>query len=289
MVTYDGEEVYMIISATRHSFWNYRNSQTLRFTEHAPPKAECDHSICNCTRNVAERPTGEPSSVNQLIELIPPQLHLRSEFRLHNGWLTFRWDLTPEAAERCIFNDQHILINQEPHAYFMFHPEQRSVKIQVMVPGYGLTDYFFADLYLGKKIDVSRFINGHSPSKIVNLSGDAHKLTNLPISEENLWLHRCNWGVEEMRVFEDGEEARSWMEVILLMERLNQLTAKYQTKETFNWPIEDVRKDVITNLEISKIAIRVATYCEQVVLDLPTTHLFKLQHEIDQKLKDAHV
>jgi hypothetical protein len=193
--------------------------------------------------------------------------------------------MTPEDIEKCIYDDD----NRDPHAYFMFHPAQRSVKIQVMVPGYGLTDYFFADLYMGNQIDVSKFINGHSASEMVNLSGTAHKLSLSPITSEDLWLHKCNWGVEAMRVFGDSEEARAWRDAIIRMERLHQLMSKYRSKETFSWPIEDIREDVRANLEIFEIASRVANYCEQVVFELQTTHLFRLQQELDLVLKDAHV
>jgi len=263
----------MTLQVTRYSFFKTIEG-TLRFTEHVPPKAECDHPICNCTKNVSTRPIGTPSEVTQSIRLTPLQLgRLSTEFGLENGWLTFRWEMTPEDIAKCIYDADR----RDPHAYFMFNPNQRSVRLEIMVPGYGLTDYFFADLYLGNEIDVSRFINGHSPSKIVNLAGCSHT---------DLWLHKCNWGVERVRVLSNGE-ADAWRDTFSLMEKLNHLMKKYKGA-AIHWPIEDVWADVNSNLEIFETAHRVADFCEQIVLELPTTQLFHLQREIDQELKDAH-
>jgi hypothetical protein len=261
------------------------SGRNFRFTEHAPPKAECDHPICHCTANVCVRPAGEPSSVNQYIYLTPLQLgKLRTEFDLSNGWLTFRWDITPEEIKRCIYereSDKH-----DPHAYFMFHPGQRSVNIEMMVPGYGLTDYFFADLYMGKKIDTSKFINGHSPSDKVNLSGSAHQLSLSPISDEDLWLYRCGWGVEAMRFLSAGEEADQWRQTILRMERLYQLMAQYSERATRNKSVDDVLYDVKSNLDVFELSHRIISHCEQVAFELQTTNLFQMQREIDRELHE---
>jgi hypothetical protein len=263
------------LSATRYSFFK-GETQTLRFAEHVPPKEECDHPICNCTRNVEIRPAGDPLQVTQSVTLTKDE---KTEFNLSSGWLTFRWDIKPEDKSKCVSKWRRE--DEDEHAYFMFNPKQRSVKIEMAVPGYKTGDYFLANLYMGNDIDISRFYNGHSPSTVVDLS---------KISAGDVWLHENGFGTEAMLFFDDNEEARAWRHALAKMEQLAELMAPYQienhplTGKTLTWSVEDVLREVQENKEIAIVAESIIEHCSSLVSIFQTTDLFKLQQKIDQKI-----
>jgi hypothetical protein len=266
------------ISVTRYSFFK-GETQTLRFAEHAPPKEECDHPICNCTRHVAERPAGEPLQVTQSIVMTKDAPYKKTEFDLSTGWLTFHWDIAPEDKGKCMSKWRRE--DEDEHAYFMFNTKQRSVRIEMAMPGYKTVDCFFANLYMGNEIDISRFYNGHSPSTVVDLS---------KISAGDVWLHENGFGTEAILPFDDNDEARAWRHALAKMERLAELMSPYQIKnypltgKTLTWSVEDVLREVKENQEIAKVADSIIEHCSSLVSIFQTTDLFKLQQKIDQKL-----
>ena len=266
------------LSVRRYSFFNGK-TQNLRFTEHAPPKDECDHPICNCTCNVAVRPAGEPHQVTQSIIFTKDTPYKATEFDLSTGWLTFRWDISPEDKKKCVSKWRRE--DEDERAYFMFNHKQRSVKVQMPVYGYPPGDHIFPHLYMGDQIDISNFYNGHSPSTVVDLS---------KLSTEDIWLHDSNFGTEAMMIFDDNGEALAWRQTLIKMERLAQLMSPYQienyplTGKTLTWSVEDVRQDIQDNKEIAEVADSIIEYCSSLVGIFKTTDLFKLQQRMDQKL-----
>ena len=266
------------LQVTRYSFFK-GDTQTLRFAEHAPPKDECNHPICNCTRHVAERPAGEPHQVTQSIILTKDAPYKKTEFDLSTGWLTFRWDLSPEDEKKCVSTWRRE--DEDHHAYFMFNHKQRSVRIEIAVPGYPPGDYIFPHLYMGNQIDISTFFNGHSPSTVVDLS---------KLSTEDVWIHENGFGTEAILIYDDNDEARDWRQTLAKMERLAQLMSPYQiqnyplTGKTLTWSVEDVLLEVQENHEIAKVADSIIEYCSSLVSIFKTTDLFRLQQKIDQKV-----
>lgn len=190
------EETKLSISVMRDSFFG-TSKGTLRYAEHSPAMPCEEKQICNCTRSVAERPLGEPDQVQQTIKFEEGLGDYAFELSLgHLGpWFTFRWR-GPEKGWN---------YKAEPewaHAYFMSGPGR--LNIEITVPGYGLTDHFFGHVFFGNRVDVSALMNGHSPSRIVDLS---------KVPDDQVWAHMCNWGVEAVSPFVEGEETRRWREV----------------------------------------------------------------------------
>lgn len=185
------------ISVVRYSFFNTPKG-TLRYAEHSPATFCEEKQICNCTRSVAERPAGKPSAVQQYIEIRQDLGDYRFELRLGHGapWFTFRWrgpeegwtyKAEPERAHAYFTSDVN-------HARNLLHAE-------ITVPGYGLVDHFFGDVFFGNKVDTSTLMNGHSPSKVIDLA---------KIPENQVWTHACNWGKEAITPFKECEETNRW-------------------------------------------------------------------------------
>ena len=256
-----------MFSVYRHLFFTKNFSPTLRFTEHAPPKEEYDHAICNCTKHVAERPKGEPRQISFGIQLAGEDV----EFGLINGWLTFNWEMAPKDKIKLVYPFDRD--NTKQHAYFMFNPKERSVSIEITMPGVGNVDCFFAHLYMGNKIDISRFFNGHSQSKIVDLS---------KIPDEAIWLHCCNY-IGERIEFIESAESQAWRDMLIRMEQLFQLMSKYEVSLV---PVEDILQEVKGTPDIYKIASDVIDGCRLALNNIRDSDLFKVQQSINQSLKD---
>ena len=246
-------------SVERHNFFHQKAAQTLRFSEHAPPVTECDHPICNCTKNVAQRPEGEPNQITQEITLILPEIEdLKPDFRLSKNWLTFRW--------------------ADQYAYFIFNPKETSLQIKIPIPNYSLTDRFFANLFLGNKIDTSTLYNGHSPSKVINLS----KL------DEKLWLHECDWGREAVRIFGESEESKSvWRCSFILSDKIKQLSSKYV--QILNQPVEEIYRSINEDTELMEMISFLVSTLAPIVMSIRTTELFKLAEEIREETLDSKI
>jgi hypothetical protein len=173
------------------------DDRTLRFVEHAPADVhETDHDVCGCTRNVIERPSGKPHEVRPVIVLHARRDPFTIEFDLTSQWLTFKFDEPLPAvqdaahpANRKMRSHFHGIKKPDPHAYFMFG--ENKLNIEIALDGYGLTDCFFAHVFIGNKVDTSTMMNGHSPSRIVDLS---------KIGADDVWVHDCICGPEAMRI-----------------------------------------------------------------------------------------
>lgn len=127
--------VFTPFAVSRYNFFPSKGGATLRFTEHSPPRQEHNHSVCNCTQNVAERPEGKPSSVNTVFQSEETIGGKRLEVNITKSSVdfTFRWE--DPAFEK-----------SRAHAYFWFSPEDQKLKVEITRKGCGIVDCFFADL-----------------------------------------------------------------------------------------------------------------------------------------------
>lgn len=208
---------------TRYSFFRDKHAFT-RFDEHSPPLcvAEVPHAICDCTRSVEDRPAGEPESVSQIIDFVetigPYKMRLemtiahhghgiaseetiadlRRDDNLIKFWIHWPRKEGVPAPSKMIHG-----LREDEHAYFWF---LRPDHLKVDVTGTGDHDDLdctLGNVLFGNAVDVSTFFNGHSPSRVVDLS---------KIAPDDVWVHHCTIGDEAQAKLEDGREAACWRE-----------------------------------------------------------------------------
>jgi hypothetical protein len=223
----------------------------LRWIETSPPH-EHDLHECNCTKNAKERPSGEPKTIQQTVTLSTVECSLY----LGMNWLTFG------------------KLGGEDHTYFRFHSRERSVRIEMTLPGppQGLVNAFFANLYHGNAIDTSCFINGHSP-------------TSLDLSDlgEKYWLHACWWGQEGVRLLSDKSEMELWNKAFTLYERIRQISEPLLFDHVSS--VDDVRDHLETKADLLLDFETLRDVLLPLVTDMRSSELFRLGNELDQEVE----
>lgn len=209
----------MSVRTERYSFYNTPQG-VLRYSEHSPETFHPDKQLCNCTKNVSQRPVGKPSSIQQYIKFEQDLGRYAFELSLDDGgfpWFIFRWK-----AEASGWKSKDGLRDRSgmSHAYFMsnVNGHKGNFNIEIEIPGYGRTDCFFGHLYFGNKVDISKLMNGHSPSRIVDLRS---------ISDDQVWAHHCNWGKEAVMPLRECPETGQWRDVKKAVDAISQSAAAY--------------------------------------------------------------
>lgn len=175
----------MNVEIERLSFFRAMRGR-IRWAEHEPSGSGREHVECGCTKNVDERPVGEPVGVQVL-----PRLSF-----VHDGRL-FRYEsdtgfwIYPEKGPYCA---------DAPHAYFWLHGQdklqveivRRPWRERVRSPSHS----FLAELYRGNGVDTSCFFNGHSPTRL-DLSW---------VKPGTLWVHACTGGCEAAEALQEDQQ-----------------------------------------------------------------------------------
>jgi hypothetical protein len=276
-----------LVRVDRFSFYRSTSGPMLRFVEHAPPVSEHDHTLCNCTRNVADRPPGSPDQITQEVLIDGDVDGMRSTFRLLEGSLRFEWGPKP-ATDPGITK---LLRDAGAHATFRFgrHSNgfggrgEHSVQFGCTLPGYGPTwsdggplGCFSTTLYMGNRIDTSRFLNGHSPSR----SSEPKSLR-----PTDLWLHGYVWEtdflLERVRTMPDSEEANAWRTVFLHMEEIQLRNRGYLFPEP---SVEDLRTQASSDHELLSRVCVVRETAARFVQTIRATSLFRIETEIRDEM-----
>ncbi len=254
-----------MLTVEQHSFFDSPTG-VQRFSEYWPPRPHLtqDHQICNYTRQVCERPEGIPNEVDQKI-ILSGEEGLPWDFNLVSGWLTFRWGMPNEKGQR----------PHDPHAYFMFGPSggNNGLRVEVVTPHIHedfLEHTFLGDLYLGNKIDTSRLINGHSPSKIVNLSS---------INPDDLWTHVCWFGKESFS-FICGSEAEMWKGLIEKSRNVRAGAKLYLYGHRYS--VEEIYRK-IEGRPFLQLADEIRRALQPLALNISTTKFFKICKEFQAR------
>lgn len=187
------------VKVTRYSFWNAGAAGTIRFTEHSPPhEHEPAAAACDCTSDTEVRPQGEPAQVSQQVVVTRTFGDVRMEFNLADLWCKFFWDRHP--GDRVVSRPEWV--DECNHAYFIFSPAKRALRVEAQIPGYGFTDHMLCSVYFGNEVDIGSLMNGHSPSRIVRLD---------ELAPGDVWAHDCGFGVEAMERLDMGNwETATW-------------------------------------------------------------------------------
>ena len=254
----------MQVAVIRHSFYHSHSAgqQHLRFDEHTPT-AQHDAPGCCCTRPVSSRPEGRPDEIQQhiliegAVEGMLCDVHLvEPSFKF---WSTRR-PLSP--------------LDHPAHASFRF--ERDVLHASLPLPGYGLTDHFFATLYRGNKIDTSTLMNGHAPSRVVDLR---------TIGPNQLWLHDCSWGNEAIRMMPEGREADTWRRLMDMASDVRCAALLYADQKHLD---VHALRDLVAKDEQLLNTIQFMRHSLGSVARLPTdTTLFRLGDQIHRQIDAA--
>lgn len=220
-----------MLMVERHSFYTGENKK-IRYSEYWPSKQHEDRNICGCTREVSKRPNGNPDQITQDVTIYGDGW----DFKLFTPWLTFRKEK-----------------QQDPHAYFIFWKKDKSLKVEVVEP-YTMADFdnkvFIGDMFLGNEINIGDFFNGHSPSKIVNLS---------EINPNDLWTHCCS-GEEAYSIINNcPDEIDLWRDVIEKGYLLRKSVGPYLNEH--NLSVENIYY-LVEQQQFSKLAEEIKTKLE---------------------------
>ncbi len=246
-----------MITVRRNLFFYKPNEGYLRFTENSPFKEECDHQVCNCTKAVAERPSGEPEQKQQYVSYIHKdknydyEVDLASPCKFTLRWPGESWD--KDHKDTC-----------HNHAYYWFKSDNNGLQIEIAKDGYGYAGCFFGHLYLGNAVDTSRFFNGHSDSRIVDLT---------EIGPDELWMHECGCGKEATCFFQECAESAEWQMVYEIHKRISQEVRTYA--EDFVSSVERIREKVEKDVRMIEAAQYLCRWFSWVTRNLDKTEMFR--------------
>lgn len=276
-----------LVRVDRFTFYRSTSGPTLRFVEHAPPAPEHDHEICDCTRNVSARPPGNADQVTQEVLVDGNVDGMRSTFRLLEGSLRFEWGPKPATDHRIA----KLLRDGGAHANLRFgrHSNgyggrgEHSVEFGCTLPGHGPSlpgdgplGYFGTTLYMGNRIDTSRFLNGHSPSRTSDVKA---------LGPKDLWLHGYVWDadflLERVRTMPDSEEANAWRDVFLHMQEIQLRNARYLFPEP---SVEELRTHASNDHDLLSRVCFVRETAARFIRSLRSTDLFRIDTEISDEM-----
>ena len=280
------------VRVDRFEFYHH-STGNLRFAEHIPLREEHDREICGCTRNVAERPKGKPDEVRNHVvveiqdfgehidlglatydltdnvlnfELASPLPHLDRGYKPKNKDVLAQLKAMRDAWSK----------TEKHHARFQFGTSEPHCHVELTLLGYGLTDCFFANVYLGPEIDASRMMNGHSPSGVVDLS---------QIAPDDVWLHGCNFGAEAwMKLADAGGEGERWSWQRMLTQ------AVIIGRNSAHWArargatVQGLHDEAAASPLIALAQSVAAMARDKFLAPLATTNVFAIAESIDQRI-----
>lgn len=259
----------MNLQLDRYSFWHTRKG-TLRHAEHSPPKADHEHQVCNCTKHVTERPEGEPDQIQPSVEWTAQMGKYRVRVTTGAGQVhfTLRWTRDVPRVTRWG-------TDTEDHAYFWFNPEK--CHLQVEITGTGDNDEIdcsFGSVRFGNRADTSTLFNGHSPSRIVDLT---------QIAPEAVWAHDCSWGHEAMD-FVTEPEAAEWRRQFERAVLIRDTVGKYELRTT---PLDELRQHLLDEAALAALIDEGFLYLVRMAETFTTTGLYRVTKAVKQRAREA--
>jgi hypothetical protein len=250
----------MMVEVRRNLFFSGVKQGYLRYSEISPPKEECDHQVCNCTKAVQDRPAGEPEQQNQHIQFVEKGKDYTYEVNLVSTGCQFvlRWP-------GVVWDKEHKWFSKN-HAYYWFNSNgvDNMIQIEIIKEGYGKTNCFFAHVYLGDIIDTSRFFNGHSNSRIVDLT---------KLKSDEVWAHQCGFGSEAQCSFRECHETQEWRRIYAIQQKIA-ATARTYT-EDFVSSVEKVRLGIESESHMIDDVRHLCRWFSWVTINLEKTEMFR--------------
>lgn len=245
-----------MVEVTRNLFF-YTKNGTLRYSENSPAKEECDHQVCNCTKAVKDRPEGEPNQKQQYIEFHKKDKDYNYEVGLAGAGchFTLRWP-----GE--VWDKEHKWSSKN-HAYYWFNSSD-SIQVEIIKEGYGRTNCFFAHLYLGNEVDTSKFFNGHSPSRIVDLA---------KLKPDEVWAHQCGFGSEAQISMRECDENVEWRGIYAIQKKIQEAARTYD--QDFESDVQTIKEAVEKNETMLQDVEKLCHWFRIVTKHLDQTELFR--------------
>jgi hypothetical protein len=151
----------------------------------------------------------------------------------------------------------------------IFDGQQEKAKIEVASPGFGLIGYVMLDLFLGNHVDISRLYNGHSPSRIVDLS---------KIAPDQVWIYTD----EMMRTLGDAEEITATRTAFRLAREVRHLARPHLMARS---TVDDVRNAAERDDALLASATDLRRVLSPFAHDIESTDLFRLAKELEVELE----
>jgi len=246
-----------VVKVRRNLFFFELKQGYLRYSENSPEEKECDHQICNCTKAVSIRPDGEPTQKQQYIEYI-------KEYPKNSKFEKFEVTLSGDGCNftlRIPGKHYYHKWTSNNHAYFWFKHD--SLQIEITKPEFNEVGCFFGHMYLGNKIDISKFFNGHSKSRIVDLS---------KIGSNELWMHYNHSEGEKIISLRECKETDRWHEVFTLQKEIAEKARTYEND--YDSLVVDIRKRVKKEKGMLEKIETLREWFEKVFTNLDETEMF---------------
>lgn len=246
----------------RCSFFEVPHEPTLKYVEHSPFHEDEDHQICCCTKHIKHRPEGTPVSIQQGISIVGELDGRTFEFDLTHNGLMYWWRWPEEMKGKFISKLEDRL---DTHAYFWFGGNEscNHLKVEVGCPGRMHVDYLLGNVYFGNDVDISRLMNGHAPSRIVDLK-------NIP--SDQIWVHHCNWGKESIEFMMRNKEYDDLWGAHWAVHRLRHIVSAYSK---FDISVDDIRQKVENDPEIIRLADPVINFFSGIISNLDSTEIVR--------------
>lgn len=250
----------MRIEATKTSFYEGEH-QHLKFIETTDTK-ECSHFGCNCTKTVSEKPTTRLTSVQNSVDLYLKRGKYDISICLNNGAYTFRWD--------------------DKHAYFWmkyvdFYKcwAEKGIQISISKNEWTPEDYFQSIMFLGPHVNISTLMNGHCPSRVVDLT---------KIKTDDIWIHGCgDRGKESIRTLSNHDESDNWRRVIETSANISNLIV-HRFKPEAEYTVFEIKDAVSKQKNLEESINFCVDFFIKVLDNLESTELFKLTKEINEDI-----
>jgi hypothetical protein len=210
---------------------------------------------------------GQPEQVRQEIRVVWKDCVIRIEDEVSCPWVTFRKAGDAEAwIERYATGKAE---SDEDHVYFQFDGHEHSVSVEVTSPGFGLIGVVLTNVHLGNQIDTSRFFNGHSPSRVVDLG---------KITTDQVWIHG-HPHEDALRLLGDPEETATFHEVFQRASEVRRLAQTHALAKTA--PVAVVRLAIEADHALMGAASELRRLLHPFAFAMESTELFRLAGEIE--------
>jgi hypothetical protein len=261
------------IRVFRDSFFAVPSHGSLRWTEASPESAHRHSFECGCTVNADRRPSGQPEQVRQEIRIVWEDCVIRIEDEVSCPWVTFR-----KAGDAETWIDRYAsgeAEGDEDHTYFRFEDHEHSVSVAVTSLGFGLIGVVLTHVHLGNQIDTSRFFNGHSPSRVVDLGS---------IATDQVWIHG-HPHEDAMRFLGDSGETAVLREVFQRASEVRRLARPHALGQTA--PVDAVRVAVEADHALVGGATELRRLLRPFAFAIEGTELFRQAGEIEAEAEES--
>jgi hypothetical protein len=192
---------------------------------------------------------------------------IRIEDEVSCPWVTFRKAGVAEAwIDRYATGEAE---GDEDHTYFQFEDHEHSVSVSVTSPEFGLIGVVLTNVHLGNQIDTSRFFNGHSPSRAVDLG---------KIATNQVWLHG-HPHEDAMRLLGDPGETAVLREAFQRAREVRQFARPHALAQTV--PVDAVRVAIKADHALAGASTELRRLLRPFALAIEGTALFRRAEEIE--------